>query len=119
MTVREAIWRYFFGGGAEVTVNFTEVDMGLKPNDFTNIPKYHSFYDWVYSMYKKEGTLHLDTTTVRDAGGWAGHVTYALRGRLLSDEHEWGFEGYVGAFSDRFDFRLPLKITFPCTDLMV
>ncbi|MEK6589678.1 MAG: lipid II-degrading bacteriocin, partial [Nitrospinota bacterium] len=94
----EAIYHYFLGGGSAVTVNFAEVDIGLQPKDF---PGYQTL---IYSMYKKDGTLTVDKKTSKDIGGWAGHVTYRLKGVIKSNTCEWKFNGYIGAFNDPFNF---------------
>jgi hypothetical protein len=75
------------------------VDIGLLPKDF---PGYRSV---VESMRGKEATFEVDLRQARDIGGWAGHVTYRLKGLLASSEHVWSFIGYVGAYDDRFDFN--------------
>ena len=94
----DAVYHYFVGGGS-VSVNFAEVDAGLMPNDF---PGYNAS---VKSMYRKEGTLSVDKKTSKDVGGWAGHITFRLNGKIQSNTCEWEFKGYIGAFNDKFDFN--------------
>ncbi len=98
-SMREALWQYFFGDGAGVTVNFSEVDIGLQPADFEH------YKELVSSMSKKEGTLSIDLTALRNIGGFAGQLTYRLKGEIKSNRCGWCFKGYVGAYNDTFDFN--------------
>lgn len=59
----------------------------------------------VQSMYKKQGSLSVDLRSSKDIGGWAGHITYRLKGEITSNTCNWKFEGYIGAFDDTFDFN--------------
>jgi hypothetical protein len=99
MTNREAVWHYYLGKGASVTVAFREVDIRLQPEAF---PGYAGL---VESMRGRAGTLDVNLQDSRDIGGWAGHITYVLKGQLRSGEHGWEFAGYIGAYNDRFDFN--------------
>ncbi len=94
-----AVWHYFTGNGQTVNVNFSEVDIGLSPKDF------QGYTSLVQSMYKKQGTKPVDLRKSKDIGGWAGHTTYRLKGKITSDTCKWEFEGYIGAFDDTFDFN--------------
>lgn len=87
------------GGGLEIRLNFSEVDIGLQPHDF------RGYSSMVKSMYKRNGTLSVDLRHVKDIGGWAGNQTYRLKGEIISDECEWSFSGYVGAYDNPFDFN--------------
>lgn len=94
----DAFYHYFTGSGSAVTVDFAEIDIGLQPSDFPN------YQNLVRSMYRKHGTLKVDEKTSRDIGGWAGHITYRLKGTIMSNKYEWKFSGYIGAYDDKFDF---------------
>ncbi len=104
-TTADAFYHYFRGTGSAITVDFDEVDIGLKPADFTGYKGYPAYQDFVKSMYRKNGTLDVDTRIVKDIGsGWAGKVTYSLKGTIKSTAYEWKFSGYIGAYDDKFDF---------------
>jgi len=96
-SVTDAIIHYFIGEG-EVTLSFSEVDIGLQPSDF------EGYTALVRSMYRREGTLDVDLRTVRDIGGWAGHQTYRLKGTITSCACNWTFSGSIGAYDNPFDF---------------
>lgn len=101
-TISDAFFHYFGGSGKPVTVDSSEVDIGLKPSDFTG---YSDYQDTVKSMYRINGTLGVDMKIVKDIGGWAGNVTYRLKGTIKSTTYEWEFDGYIKPFDDEFDFE--------------
>lgn len=78
----DAVLHYFTGSGSQVTVVFSEVDANLQPSDFDG------YTLAVQSMYKKEGTKDIDLRKSKDIGGWAGHLTYRLKGIIKSDKCE-------------------------------
>lgn len=104
-SISDAFYHYFGGSGKPVTVNSAEVDIGLKPADFTGYRGYPAYQDLVKSMYRKKGTLHVDTRIVKDIGGWAGNVTYRLKGTIKSTAYEWKFSGYIKPYDDEFNFE--------------
>lgn len=103
-SVSAAFYHYFRGSGKAVTVDFNEVDIGLKPSDFN--ARDGNYLDLVKSMYRKNGTLAVDVKIAKDIGGWAGNVTYGLKGTIKSVAHKWKFDGYIGVYKDKdtFDF---------------
>lgn len=103
-TTADAFYHYFRGTGSAITVDSAEVDIGLKPADFTGSSDYPAYRDLVKSMYRKNGTLDVDTRIVKYIGGWAGKVTYHLKGTIKSTANEWKFSGYIKPYDDEFNF---------------
>ena len=95
----DAVFHYFMGGGRAITLDFSEVDIGLQPKDF------QGYTAAVQSMYKKVGVRYVDLRRSVDIGKWAGHQTYRLKGTITSDTCKWDFDGYVGAYNNSFDFN--------------
>ncbi|MBI5694877.1 MAG: RHS domain-containing protein [Nitrospirae bacterium] len=95
----DAIWHFFFGNGTTVILDFSEIDIGLQPRDFTG------FDEMVNSLYKKEGTQSVHLEEVRNFGGWAGRLKYNLHGTINSNTCGWKFDGYVRVLDNRFDFN--------------
>jgi hypothetical protein len=90
LTVEDAFFHYFFGGGTLLTVGFDQVDIGLQPRDFPG------YAEDVQSMYKKVGTRGVNRIAPRDVSGWAGNLEYTLGGFTISDSCKWKFEGATG-----------------------
>jgi hypothetical protein len=103
-SISDAFYHYFRGDGNVVTVDFDEVDIGLKPADFTGYGDYPAYQDLVKSMYRKNGALDVDTRIVKDIGGWAGNATYGLTGTITSTGYVWEFSGYIWLYDDEFNF---------------
>ncbi|NIR17921.1 MAG: lipid II-degrading bacteriocin [Desulfobacterales bacterium] len=103
-SISDAFYHYFGGSGTPVFVDSAEVDIGLKPADFTGEDGYPAYQDLVKSMYRKNGTLDVDTRKKGYVGGWAGNVTYRLKGSIKSTTYEWRFSGYIKPFDDKFNF---------------
>ena len=98
-SVSAAVWHYFTGGGATVAAPFSDVDAALKPSDFPG------FKNTVESLRGRESGMSISMRLSKDVGGYAGHVTFVLRGELSSDKCGWDFRGHVGALNDSFDFN--------------
>jgi RHS repeat-associated protein len=100
----ESVGHYLFGKGQMVNANFSEVDIGLNENYFSEFTQavINAAHNG-YGVYDVDGKLAWNTYGIKNL--WAGNVTYRLKGKLTHDECGMKFDGYIGAYDDEYDFN--------------